>query len=93
MYRFLLMALLLVGLGASQPALAQSNGGLPARPVPFTFVTDQGQLLQPAEAKKLDGGLRAYAAKTGTQVVVVTVPSLGGRTVADYARALGTAWG
>ena len=87
------MALLLVGLGASQPALAQSNGGLPARPVPFTFVTDQGQLLQPAEAKKLDGGLRAYAAKTGTQVVVVTVPSLGGRTVADYARALGTAWG
>ncbi len=87
------MALLFVGLGASQPALAQSNGSLPARPVPFTFVTDQGQLLQPAEAKKLDGGLRAYAAKTGTQVVVVTVPSLGGRSAADYARALGTAWG
>ena len=93
MYRFFLMALLFVGAGPGRPALAQSASGLPARPVPFTFVTDQGQLLQPAEAKKLDGGLRAYAEKTGTQVVVVTVPSLGGRPVADYARALGTAWG
>ena len=93
MYRFLLIALLFVGAGLGRPALAQSASGLPARPVPFTFVTDQGQLLQPAEAKQLDSGLRAYAEKTGTQVVVVTVPSLGGRSAADYARALGTAWG
>ncbi|GAA4494798.1 hypothetical protein GCM10023172_05530 [Hymenobacter ginsengisoli] len=93
MYRFLLLALLFVGAGLGRPALAQTDSGLPARPVPFTFVTDQGNLLSAADAKKLDNGLRSYADKTGTQVVVVTVPSLGGRSVADYGRALGTAWG
>ncbi|AMR27477.1 hypothetical protein A0257_10480 [Hymenobacter psoromatis] len=87
------MALLFVGVSVGRPVLAQSNSALPARPVPFTFVTDQGSLLSAGDAKKLDGGLRAYAEKTGTQVVVVTVPSLGGRSAADYARALGTAWG
>ena len=67
--------------------------GLPARPTPFRFVNDQAQLMAPADAKKLESGLRRYADNTGTQVVVVTVPSLGGRDVADYGRALGTAWG
>ncbi|RZL13063.1 MAG: TPM domain-containing protein, partial [Hymenobacter sp.] len=93
MYRFVAIALLFVGVGLGQPAAAQTAADLPARPVPFTFVTDQGKLLSAADAKKLDGGLRSYAEKTGTQVVVVTVPSLGGRSVADYGRALGTAWG
>ncbi|MDJ0366352.1 TPM domain-containing protein [Hymenobacter sp. H14-R3] len=93
MYRFVVIALLLAGVGLGQPAAAQTAADLPARPVPFTFVTDQGKLLSATDAKKLDGGLRSYAEKTGTQVVVVTVPSLGGRSVADYGRALGTAWG
>lgn len=93
MYRFVAIALLFVGVGLGQPAAAQTAADLPARPVPFTFVTDQGKLLSAADAKKLDGGLRSYAEKTGTQVVVVTVPNLGSRSVADYGRALGTAWG
>lgn len=93
MYRFVVIALLFAGVGLGQPAAAQTAADLPARPVPFTFVTDQGKLMSAADAKKLDGGLRSYAEKTGTQVVVVTVPSLGGRSVADYGRALGTAWG
>ena len=94
MTRFLLFAGLFVsaGLGLSRPALAQTDG-LPPRPTPFRFVNDQAQLMAPADAQKLDNGLRRYAANTGTQVVVVTVPSLGGRSVADYGRALGTAWG
>jgi uncharacterized protein len=93
MYRYLLMALLFVGAGLGRPAVAQTGADLPARPVPFTFVTDQGDLLSDADAKKLEGGLRSYAEKTGTQVVVVTVPTLGSRSVADYGRELGTAWG
>ncbi len=92
MNRFVLL-LLLLGACLHGPAVAQSAGDLPARPVPFTFVTDQGKMLSAGDAKKLDGGLRSYAEKTGTQVVVVTVPSLGSRSAADYARALGTAWG
>ncbi len=93
MYRFLIMALLFVGASLGRPAVAQTGADLPARPVPFTFVTDQANLLSAADAKKLEGGLRSYAEKTGTQVVVVTVPTLGGRNVSDYGRELGTAWG
>lgn len=91
MSRFFLIFLLALATGLSRPAAAAD--GLPARPVPFTFVTDQAKLLSAADAKKLDGGLRKYAESTGTQVVVVTVPSLNGTDVADYARQLGTAWG
>jgi uncharacterized membrane protein YgcG len=92
MHRFLFLAFLFLSAGLAQPALAQTDG-LPPRPNPFKFVNDEAQLMQPADAKKLENGLRRYADNTGTQVVVVTVPSLGGRTVADYGRALGNAWG
>ncbi|WP_201979635.1 TPM domain-containing protein [Hymenobacter rubidus] len=92
MSRFLLLAFLFLSAGLNWPALAQTDD-LPPRPTPFKFVNDQAQLMAPADAKKLESGLRRYADNTGTQVVVVTVPSLGGRTVADYGRALGTAWG
>ncbi|GAB3587741.1 TPM domain-containing protein [Hymenobacter daeguensis] len=92
MHRFLFLAFLFLSAGLARPALAQTDG-LPPRPNPFKFVNDEAGLMQPADAKKLDNGLRRYADNTGTQVVVVTVPSLGGRTVADYGRALGNAWG
>ncbi len=92
MPRFLVFAFLLL-LGLRSPASAQAASGLPPRPVPFTFVTDQANLLAPADAKKLESGLRHYADANGTQVVVVTVPSLNGASAADYGRQLGTAWG
>jgi uncharacterized protein len=91
MSRFLSFLLLALAVGLGRPAAAAD--GIPARPEPFTFVTDQANLLSAADAKKLEGGLRKYADNTGTQVVVVTVPSLNGTSVADYARQLGTAWG
>ncbi|WP_375417238.1 TPM domain-containing protein [uncultured Hymenobacter sp.] len=103
-YRSVFLAGLLVAAGPAQlvwaqaaqtaepPATAAANG-LPARPTPFKFVNDQGSLLSSANAKQLESGLRKYADETGTQVVVVTVPTLGGREVADYGRALGNAWG
>jgi uncharacterized protein len=95
MNRLLLFVMLLLGAVGAGPVAAQSGdaAGLPPRPAPFKFVNDQASLMAPADAKKLDNGLRRYADNTGTQIVVVTVPSLGGRAVADYARALGTAWG
>lgn len=91
MSRFFSLLLLALAVGLGRPAAAAD--GIPARPEPFTFVTDQANLLSAADAKKLEGGLRKYADNTGTQVVVVTVPSLNGTSVADYARQLGTAWG
>ncbi|QIL76621.1 TPM domain-containing protein [Hymenobacter sp. HDW8] len=95
MHRFLFVILLLVSAGLSGPVsiAQQPMDGLPPRPAPFRFVTDQAQLLSPADVKTLEGGLRRYADSTGTQIVVVTVPTLGGRPVAEYGRALGEAWG
>jgi uncharacterized protein len=91
MYRLLFAGLLawIVGVSGSVATAAK----LPRRPKPFTFVTDRAHLLSPAETQQLERGLRRYADANGTQMVVVTVPNLGGRTVADYGRALGTAWG
>nr|GFD05235.1 hypothetical protein [Tanacetum cinerariifolium] len=40
-------------------------------------------MLNANDAKKLENGLRKYADTYGTQVVLVTVPSLGGTSAAD----------
>jgi uncharacterized protein len=93
MPRLLVFVFMLLLAGLRGPASAAPADGLPPRPKPFTFVTDQAKLLSPTDAKKLDNGLRKYADDNGTQVVVVTVPSLNGTEVGDYARQLGTAWG
>ncbi|TGE12615.1 TPM domain-containing protein [Hymenobacter elongatus] len=92
MSRFLLLLLLFVSAGWGQPLAAAPAEELPPRPSPFRFVNDQAQLLSTADAKTLENGLRRYAETTGTQLVVVLVPTLGGRDVADYGRALGEAW-
>jgi uncharacterized protein len=88
MNRLLLLIALLVAWAG--PA---SAADIPARPKPFTFVTDQANLLNANDAKKLENGLRKYADTYGTQVVLVTVPTLGGSSAADYARQIGTDWG
>ena len=92
MAKLLFLVFLFVSAGLGLPAAAQTGtADVPPRPKPFHFVNDEASLMAPADAKKLESGLRRYADNNGTQVVVVTVPSLGGRDVADYARAIGTA--
>ncbi|MDU0370641.1 TPM domain-containing protein [Hymenobacter endophyticus] len=93
MPRLLLVFLFFLGVGSMPATLAQSGAGIPPRPTPFQFVNDQAQLLSPTDAKTLESGLRRYADNNGIQIVVVTVPTLGGQSAADYGRALGTAWG
>jgi uncharacterized membrane protein YgcG len=83
----LLFAVLLAWAGPARAA------DIPPRPKPFTFVNDQAKMLNANDAKKLENGLRKYADTYGTQVVLVTVPSLGGASAAEYARQLGTDWG
>ncbi|MBJ6107914.1 TPM domain-containing protein [Hymenobacter sp. BT523] len=94
MAKLLFLVFLFVSAGLGLPAAAQTGtADVPPRPQPFHFVNDEASLMAPADAKKLESGLRRYADNNGTQIVVVTVPALGGRDVADYARAIGTAWG
>ncbi|MDO7851169.1 TPM domain-containing protein [Hymenobacter convexus] len=94
MSKLLFLVFLFVSAGLGLPAAAQTGtSDVPPRPNPFHFVNDEANLMAPADAKKLDNGLRRYADNNGTQIVVVTVPSLGGRDVAAYGKAIGTAWG
>jgi uncharacterized protein len=56
-------------------------------------VVDRAEILTPAEEAALSRDLEALERRTSDQLVIVTVPSLGGREIADYGMALGTHWG
>ncbi len=67
---------------ASTWALAQQ-----ALPVPklTDYVTDQAGIFDPAQKQALEAKLQALDARTGSQVVVLTVPTLGNEVLEDYA--------
>ena len=50
-------------------------------------------MLAPDEERLLEAKLRAYNDTTSTQIVIVTLPDLGGADVAQYATELGQEWG
>ncbi len=72
---------------AVAPAQAQSFPALTGR------VVDDAHLLQPAQIAALDAKLAGLEAQSQRQVVVATVPSLGGDDIDDYANKLFRAWG
>ena len=84
----LLAAMLVAGLALGlTPARADSLPALTGR------VVDDAHLLQPAEIGALDAKLAALETQSRRQIVVVTVPSLGGDDIQDYGIKLGRAWG
>lgn len=56
-------------------------------------VVDEAGILQPAAKAWLTAELAAHEQRTGQQVVVAVVKSLGGQPIEDYGVALGRAWG
>jgi uncharacterized protein len=56
-------------------------------------VVDDARILNSETRDRLDEKLAALEAKTSRQLVVVTVPSLGGYEISDYGYQLGRAWG
>ena len=57
------------------------------------WVTDLGGMFSPVEEQTLTQTLRFYADSTSTQIVIVTLPDLGGADIATYATELGQQWG
>lgn len=57
------------------------------------WVTDRADLLSSVEEQALTQRLRFYADTTSTQIVIVTLPDLGGEDIALYAAELGQQWG
>src|SRR3954467_5438396 len=56
-------------------------------------VVDDAHILSPATTADLNSKLAALEQKTSRQLVVVTIPSLGGYEISDYGYQLGRAWG
>ncbi len=80
------LAVVLLALFAT-PAFAQS---FPA----FTgLVVDAANVLPTDRKAALEAKLTAFQKATGRQLVVATVPSLGGDDIQDYGYKLGRAWG
>lgn len=87
-WRSLLGLLLWLGIG-----LAVQAQQVPAPPSPPRLVNDLAQVLQPQEAAALEQKLVSYNDSTTSQIAVVTVPTLGGSEIADYAQKLYESWG
>lgn len=79
-----------LSLVAAGPASAQRYEVIPPS---GQWVTDRAELLSAAEEQALTQKLVAYADTTSTQIVIVTLPDLGGVPAADYAVELGRVWG
>jgi uncharacterized protein len=96
----LALASLLVSCGQPQQAAAPAPNTnvsvLAAAPAPLLALTgrvvDAANLLTPAEEAALTRDLAALEARTTDQVVIATVPSLGGREIGAYGAALGNEW-
>jgi uncharacterized protein len=70
-----------------------AHAAQPAFPALTGRVVDDAHLLDPAATSAIDAKLAALEAKTGRQLVVVTLPSLQGYEIEDYGYQLGRAWG
>ncbi|MCZ6704315.1 MAG: TPM domain-containing protein, partial [Bacteroidetes bacterium] len=91
MIRLLRMLTVLVGfLLVSSSALAQRIQVIEPT---GQWVTDRGDFFSSTEERTLTHKLSTYADTTSTQIIVVTLPDLGGYEAAEYAVQLGRDWG
>lgn len=66
---------------------------IPDKPVPPRLVNDFAGVLSAQEVNALERKLVAFNDSTSTQIAVVTVKSLNGYAIEDYAQRLGEKWG
>lgn len=76
----------------SNVLLAQSDD-FPPRPNPPRLVNDMADMLSAEEEAALEQKLVNYNDTTSTQIAIVTIPSIGGYDINQYAAQLGEKWG
>lgn len=84
-----LYAILLLCVVALPAARAQTVEVIPPS---GQWVTDRGDMLSASEEQALTQKLRSYADTTSTQMIIVTLPDLGGADISMYATELGQQW-
>lgn len=72
---------------------ADSASAEPPFPKPRGLINDFAEVIPPSDEKKLIGLTTELLNKTGTPVVVVTMPDIGGAEYNDYANRLYETWG
>jgi uncharacterized protein len=87
-FRYIILLLLLV---VQAGRIVAQN--IPARPSPPRLVNDFADMLSPSEEQQLEQKLDAYADSTSTQIAIVTITTLEGAPVQEYAAQLGYKWG
>ena len=76
------------------PARAESPGDVPnPQQARRSFVADNADVLDAATERKLDDLINGVKKRTGAEIAVVTVRSLGGYKVEDFANLLFNRWG
>ena len=91
--RSALAALLCLAIAPAFAARNALDAGMPPFPALTGPVVDAAHLLPQAVFGPLSQRLAAYARATGTQLVVVTLPTLDGYPIAYYGYQLGRHWG
>lgn len=81
----------MLSLCSAGSVISQEN--MPAVPSKQTSLYDQARLLTPEQQLLLEQKLRRYQDTTSTQIVLVTLPSIGSNDIAMYAAELGQKWG
>ena len=66
---------------------------IPDRPNPPKLVNDFAGVMQSGEVNALEQKLRAFNDSNSTQIAIVTIKSIDGYDIADYAYKLGEKWG
>lgn len=89
LYCRVLLALLLLPLGV----WAQNDADFPPKPSPPRLVNDLANVISPADEAELERKLENYDKTTSTQVTVITITSIGGYDISEYAVELGNRWG
>lgn len=88
-----LAALLLVGCGKTAANQVAEHDAAFVLPTLSGRVVDRADLISPAIERSLGSRLAALEARTTDQFVVVTLETLGGRSIEDVGLRLGRGWG
>ncbi len=90
---WLLASLLVFAATAAAAAQSSLDAGMPPFPALTGPVVDEAHLLPEDVFKQLSEKLAAYSQANGTQLVVVTLPTLNGYPIDYYGYQLGRHWG
>lgn len=87
------LAWLVLGLYLAMAAVASAQPQIPPAPTTSIYVQDYAKVLSNDTEARINSISQSLASKTKAQVVVVTIPTLSGAPIEDYALTMLRQWG